>query len=230
MSDGIQFFDIIILAIVAAFIFAKLRNVLGRRTGNEPQHGKPLSRESLSDAAGGNDNVVPIPGQERRPQEAPDLSGIASEGSDVANALTKISLADRQFEPRSFLEGAKVAYETIVHAFAKGDKDTLRPLLGDDVFKNFADAIDARERNDQTQETTLVGIRKAEIVDGSLRGRIAEITVKFISDLISCTRNAEGEVIDGHPTAQREVTDIWTFARDTRSADPNWTLVATGAA
>jgi predicted lipid-binding transport protein (Tim44 family) len=115
----------------------------------------------------------------------------------------------------------------IVEAFAKGESGTLRPLLSDEVFAQFDGAIRAREEARQTLTTTLVGIREAEIVDAALEGRTAQVTVRFVSEQINVTRDSEGRVVDGDPSAVATVTDVWTFARNTASRDPNWLLVAT---
>ena len=131
--------------------------------------------------------------------------------------------------PRAFLEGAKSAYEAIMIAFAKGDRKTLRALLSKEVGEAFERAIAERERNRQTLETTFVSIDKAEIVAVEVRNRVAQITVRFISNLITATRDANGTVIDGSAETVVEVPDIWTFARTLGARDPNWQLVATEA-
>ena len=123
-----------------------------------------------------------------------------------------------------------MAYEMIVAAFAEGDEKTLNQLLGEDVLDGFTRAIGEREERGETHHTTLVGIDKADIIEAELKDKQAFVTVKFVSELISVTRDAGGEVVDGDPKKVREVTDIWTFARDMASRNPNWKLVATEAA
>ena len=118
-------------------------------------------------------------------------------------------------------------FSWIVEAFAKGDSKGLRPLLNDDVYGNFSAAIEARAKAGETLETALVGIKSAEILEARMQGRAAFVTVKFVSEQVNVTRNSQGEVIDGDPARVVTITDIWTFARDTRSRDPNWSLVAT---
>jgi len=115
-------------------------------------------------------------------------------------------------------------------AFAQGDEETLKNLLGDDVFDGFSRAISEREERGEKHESNLVGIDKADIIEAEVKNRIAYVTVKFVSDLVSVTRDSDGEVVEGDPKKVREVTDIWTFARDTTSRNPNWKLVATEAA
>lgn len=134
------------------------------------------------------------------------------------------------FDPDEFVSGAKMAHEMIARAYADGDRSTLKPLLGDDVFASFDAAITAREKAGHKVEFSFVGLKQAKLEEAGLRDRLAEVTVRFVSELISATRDAAGAVIEGAAGVVREVTDVWTFARDTRSSDPNWKLVATSAA
>ena len=231
-----DFLDILILAMVAAFIVLRLRSVLGRRTGNERPPQGPFGHRDVEDRANGveaDGNVVSLPtrGQTgQRPADAAataSLDGFAPEGSPLAQGLQAVQASDRTFDPEQFLAGAKSAYEMIVNAFGAGDRNSLRPLLADEVYQSFVSVIGRREQDSHTFESDFVGIEKAEIVAASLKEKIAEITVKFISEIISVTKNADGAVIDGDPNKVRRVTDIWTFARDTHSANPNWKLVGT---
>jgi predicted lipid-binding transport protein (Tim44 family) len=222
--------NLLILAIAVVILF-KLRSVLGRRTGHERppvDFGLPKRAENGS----GREMAPPI-GREPAaslPEAAePVWTGYADRGTPLAENLERIATADPRFTPRSFLEGAKLAYEMIVSAFAQGDKPSLKNLLSKDVYEGFAGAIDSREKSGERMQSRFVGIDKADIVSAELIGRRALITVKFISQLISATLNRAGEVIDGDPKQIREVTDVWTFERDVSSRDPNWRLVATGA-
>jgi predicted lipid-binding transport protein (Tim44 family) len=138
--------------------------------------------------------------------------------------------ADPGFDPNHFIDGAKAAYEMIVMAFAQGDDATLKQLLGSDVYDGFQRAIRERESRGEKVESSLVGIDKADIIEAEVKNRTAYVTVKFVSELISVTRDADGEVVEGDPKKVREVTDIWTFAREVGSKNPNWKLVATEAA
>lgn len=226
MSDGIGFLDIILVAMVAGVIFLRLRSVLGRRTGHERQRPDPYRLRE-----GGEDNVVNLPERERGPADERNREAEAAlwaEDSPVGSGLTQIKIADHNFEPGRFLEGARTAYDMIVTAFARGDRETLRGLLNDEVYENFETAIDERETQQQRLETTITQIKSADIVDARMNGRIAEITVKFVSDMISVLRNERGENVGG-AAPEREVTDIWTFARDTGTRDPNWLLIATSS-
>ena len=221
MGEGFQFLDIIFFAMVAAFILLRLRSVLGRRTGREKSPREMLSRDSNED------NVVPLPDRSEWGDET-SLEAGSEEGEMLMTAgLTQVKVADPQFNETDFLAGSRVAYEMTVTSFAGGDTDTLRPLLNDEVYKNFATAIQEREQRGETLESTLLAIKTAEIIEANMSGDVAAITVKFVSEMVNLTRDAEGEIISGDPRDVREVTDIWTFARNTKARDPNWILIAT---
>ncbi len=223
MGDGIQFFDIVILAAIAAFLVLRLRSVLGRRQGHEePPKYDPFRDRGKEETA--EEKVIQLP---ERSGASGGREAEAGDGSPLEQGLTQIKMADRSFETETFVSGAKVAFEMIVTAFANGDVKTLRPLLSNDVFEDFSGVIKSREDNKETLESTLVGISEAEIVEAELQGKTAFVTIKFVSEQINVTRSAEGEVVEGDPNSVTTVTDIWTFARNTRSRDPNWTLVAT---
>jgi predicted lipid-binding transport protein (Tim44 family) len=135
--------------------------------------------------------------------------------------------ADSSFAPREFLQGARAAYEMIVMAFARGDRKALKDLLSKEVFDGFSSVITQREQNNLKAEATFVSLDKANIVEAELKGKTMEVTVKFASKLINATRDAAGTVVEGSAEAITDVVDIWTFARDAGSRDPNWRLVAT---
>ncbi|WP_029063354.1 Tim44/TimA family putative adaptor protein [Labrenzia sp. DG1229] len=225
---------------LAVFILFRLRSVLGKRTGNERPPFDPYSKpEQPNEQANGQDNVIPLPNQTDQPAEMSQESAqggdvvidkVAPEGSALNSALKQILSVDRSFEPQEFLQGARAAYEMIVMAFADGDKKALKNLLSSDVYEGFVGAIEDREKRGETIESTFVGIDKAEIVEAALKSSTAQVTVKIHSQLISATRDKAGEVVDGDPAKVTEVVDIWTFARDTSSRDPNWKLVATESA
>jgi predicted lipid-binding transport protein (Tim44 family) len=231
-------FDIVTLLflVIAVVIFLRLRSVLGRRTGNERPRYDPYSPPDANSKPL-RDNIVTLPRGE--PPPSPDeldeatfakrLKDVAIDGSEATRKLQEIAQVDRTFDPKHFMTGAKAAYEMIVTAFAEGDRKALKQLLSREVFESFSAAIAERERNQQIVDFKFVGISSAEIIDAEMTGRTANITVKFVSDLITATRNRQGEVIDGDPSQIRDVTDVWTFARDLNSRDPNWRLVATGA-
>jgi predicted lipid-binding transport protein (Tim44 family) len=225
MSGDFQFFDIIILAMIAGFLVLRLRSVLGRRDGHENDPRDPLNKNNRAPVENDDDNVVHLPD---RADHVDGASQPAIDPDDPAAAgLTQIQVADPSFRPDQFSEGAKAAFEMVLNAFAAGDRKTLKSLLSPDVMRNFDDVISERERNGEVLEETIVGIRAAEIVEASMDGNNAMVTVKFKSEQVSALRDAEGNIIDGNPNEVIEVTDFWTFSRDTRSSDPNWTLVGT---
>ena len=224
-----QFIEIVIFAGIAAFLVFRLRSVLGRRTGHERPPFDPYSRGQAPaerpEAAepADDDTVISLPNRSQ-PREEP-----VDPNDPVAVGLAKIRAADSGFDKDTFIQGARAAFDMIVASFAAGDRETLRPLLSDEVYENFAGAIIDRADKGHTMETTLVGISSADIVEANLDGRVAFVTVKFVSEQIEVERDAAGEVVSGNPSRVATVTDIWTFARNTRSRNPNWTLVATEA-
>jgi len=216
-----QFIDIVFFAMVALFLVLRLRSVLGKRTGTEQRRADPFSPAPQRPAPGrAPDNVIALP----------ERAGEPAAGDPVAQGLNQIHGADSRFDPQSFLGGARAAFEMIIGAFAAGDRNALRPLLSDEVFDNFTREIAARERDSQRLDNTVLRIRSADIVEARLEGRVAHVTVKFVSDQINILRDEKGEPLPGQSTAAAEVVDLWTFARSTRAQDPNWSLVATGTA
>ena len=228
MSDGFAYIDILFFAMVAAFIALRLRSVLGRRTGHERRRTGNFPDRSRANGAGdgANDNVVALPDRTAGDGEVDPAIADMGDG-EVKTGLTQIRLADPSFDLNQFLGGARGAFEMIVDAYASGDKDSLRPLLADDVFAGFSGAIEQRVADDQTLDTQLVGIQEAEVVDAGMHDDMARVSVRFTSEQINVVRDAEGRAIEGDPNSAEEVIDIWTFERDTGSSDPNWTLVET---
>ncbi|MFH1346575.1 MAG: Tim44/TimA family putative adaptor protein [Pseudomonadota bacterium] len=231
-------YTIIFLAL-AVFIFLRLRNVLGQRTGNERPPFDRAARNVLHGAQD-NNNVVPIPGTviDQAPL-APTADvvpptdrwkGLAEPGTPLALGLDAIAAQDSSFDPRHFLSGAKSAYEMIVLAFANGDRRALKDLLSSEVYESFETVIKDREKHEQKTETRFVSIDKAELVGAEARDRAAQLTVRFVSQMITATRDKAGTVVDGSPDTVADITDVWTFARDISSRDPNWKLVGTGSA
>jgi len=231
-------FDIytIIFLALAVFIFLRLRRVLGQRTGRERPPNPYSARDAMRGAT--NDNVVTLPGRggetAQKPVETSDPAepwkGIAETGSALAAGLDSIAREDKTFDVKHFIAGARAAYEMIVLAFAEGDRRSLKNLLSREVYEGFEGAIRERENKGETVETRFVAIDKSDIAGVELRGRTAQITVRFVSQLISVTRDKAGNVIEGNPDKVTDVTDVWTFARDLSSRDPNWKLLATEAA
>jgi len=234
-------FDIttLIFIVLAIFVIWRLRSVLGQKTGSEQPPFDPLSRRDAPLRPGNanaepDHNVVRLPGANgARPaaevQIAERWKGIAEPGTPMATALDSIARAEPNFDPAEFLEGAKAAYEMIVTAFAMGDRKTLKDLLSREVYEGFERAITEREQRGERVETTFVSIDKAEIAGAEAVGKTGQIVVRFVSQLITVTRDASGAVVDGSSDQVAEVTDVWTFARQLGSRDPNWQLVATEA-
>ena len=224
----------IVFLLLAVFVIYRLRSVLGQRTGNEPP---PVPRDASSRTDGG--NVIPLPTQGAQQQREPVTGvveppverwkGIAVLGTPLAEGLDQVTAADPGFEPKGFLNGAKAAYEMIVMAFARGDRKALKDLLSKDVYDGFVSAISERESRGETVESTFVSIEKAELTDAALKARQAMMTIRFVSKIITVTKSSAGAVIDGAADKIVDVTDIWTFSRDTSARDPNWRLVATEA-
>lgn len=238
MSEAFDIYTLLFL-VLAVVIFIRLRSVLGRRTGNERPPYDPYTRPDAKQGTP-EGTVVALPRGGQTPvgeavgpsaeDIAERLERYATKDSPLGKSLTALIKADPSFDPGEFLDGAKGAYEMVVNAFAEGDDAMLKELLGDDVLEGFMRAIDEREHRGETQQSTLVGIDKADIIEAELKNKQAFATVKFVSELISVTRDTDGEVIEGDPKKVREVTDIWTFSRDVASRNPNWKLVATEAA
>ena len=238
----------LISLIVALVVIFKLRSVLGRRTEEDDarmdRYRAEAERRRAAANASGNDKVVALPQRDDQIQAgAAAESGMPKaeleerirtlSGSDreVERGLLDILKADTGFDPELFLKGAKQAYEMIVTAFAEGNRKLLRDLLSREVYDSFDSAIKEREDRGELMDQSFVGISKADVIDAEVNDGIASITVKFVSQLISATRDKAGAVIAGDPQSVSEVTDRWTFSRDVSSArarqNPNWKLVAT---
>jgi predicted lipid-binding transport protein (Tim44 family) len=234
MNDVFDIYTIIFLAL-AVFIFLRLRSVLGQRTGRErPPYDPFTAREPVRPA----ENVVALPNRKPEatasaaaaPAEPVDRwKGVAAAGSPVAAGLDAIAATAPDFDAKHFLTGARAAYEMIVNAYAEGDRRTLKNLLSREVYDGFEAAINEREKRGDTVESRFVSIDNAEITAAEVRGRNIQATVRFQSKLVSVTRDKDGNVIDGNADKVTDVNDVWTFARDVTSRDPNWKLVATEA-
>ncbi len=227
MGEGFQFIDIVLFAMIAAFLILRLRSVLGRHR----DHGRP------EDGIGGNsrspqrdDKVIPL-------TDHAEKAPLVADGSDEPEptptetpldaGFTQIQIAAPDFDRTDFLVGARTAFEMIIQAFAEGDRELLESLLSEEVYGNFLSVMTSRENASETLENTLIRIVSAEPIEAYMNGAAAHVTVKIMSEQINVTRDAKGEVVDGDPDHVSEITDIWTFARDTQTADPNWALVAT---
>jgi predicted lipid-binding transport protein (Tim44 family) len=216
MDGGYQIIDILLFAGIAGFLVFRLRSVLGRRTGLEQRRNNPFAPQT----------PPPAP-QAALTQAAPRPRAVNGGPAPAAGGLAAIQAADPSFTEDTFLKGARGAFEIIVNSFAAGDKAALKPLLSKDVYDRFAEAIDARLAAKETLQSNLTAMKSADIVESSLEGGTALVTVKFVSEQTNVTRAADGTVRDGDPSRVDEHVDFWTFARPIRSRDPNWMLVAT---
>lgn len=233
MSEGFQFIDIIFFAVIAGFILLRLRGVLGRRTGHQPP---PAQRRG---AAESNDNVVQLaeresadelidqPAAEPGETEEEPEDDIPDEDPTLSAGLAQIGDANSDFTSQGFLDGALAAFEIVIEAFAAGDTERLNELLDDDVYRPFSRVIDEREKAGQSHETTLISIDENVIIEAGMNGRMAFVTVRFVTQQINVTRDADDHVVGGDPSHVATVIDLWTFERDSRSRNPNWKLAAT---
>jgi predicted lipid-binding transport protein (Tim44 family) len=234
----------LLFLVVAVVAILKLRSVLGRRTGDEEARYERQVRatqeaQERAAAAAAKDKVVAMPRRDREVAVAgaDEKAAIADAESRVKSfaagngalerPLLEILNADRSFDPEHFLRGAKQAYEMIVTAFAEGNRKILKDLLSSEVYEGFVNAITDRENRGEQMDQSFVGINRADIIEAELKNGLAQLTVKFLSQLISATRDRAGQVISGDPHRIKDVTDIWTFAREVGSRDPNWRLIAT---
>jgi predicted lipid-binding transport protein (Tim44 family) len=243
MEGQIDLFTLLamIVAVIAVF---KLRSVLGRRTDEDDARIERRAREEVRNpaaAGASSDKVVTLP---RRDREEPAAEArvdtaeaenrvreFAKGDPSITSGLLAIRQADPEFDPEQFVSGARQAYEIIVTSFAEGNKKALRDLLSKDVLEGFTGAISEREARGERIEQNFVGINKADILEAEVKNGIANITVRFVSQLITATRDQSGTVVAGDPTRITDVTDIWTFSRDVSTAraraNPNWRLIAT---
>ena len=209
--------DLVLFGMIAAFLVLRLRSILGRRTGFErpPQQVPP-----------GTPATGPVLDGQAEPVADPTARTLPDPASPVGETLARMAQIDRNFDPARFLAGAEGAFRMIVTAFARGDRDTLRPLLSDDTYRSFEGAIAAREAAGETQNTEIRAIDSAAIDAATLTGNLASISVKFVSDQVNETLDKDGKYVSGSD-AVTEITDIWTFERDLTRADPAWRLSAT---
>ena len=235
----------LLFLVLAVVVFLKLRSVLGRRTGDDTTRYERIKTQRTTPptpAAAGNDKVVTLPRRDRQdnapaePKQETEtdrqtrMTRFAAGNAALAQGLVDVVAVETAFDPDEFMKGARAAYEMIVMAFAEGNRTLLKDLLSPDVFEGFDAAIGDRERRHETIEQSFVGIKSSDMVEAELNASTAQLTVRFVSELISATRGAAGEVLTGDPKRIKEMTDVWTFARDVSSANPNWRLVATQAA
>ncbi len=201
--------QILIFAAIAGFVLIKLYNVLGKDVGAPPPPPKPARLGPVTQGSSKSSTVTPL---------RPAYTGPAAAGLEAINA------ADNQFDPKHFLEGAKIAYEQIVEAYSRGDKKTLKALLQNDVYTRYVEAIDARKEKGTQQDTEIIRIIKAEIKDAALENKTARIVVEFAAEI--STREASKDNPEEAEVQNSKTTEEWTFVREVRSRDPNWKLAS----
>lgn len=226
MSEGIPYADIVIIALIAGFILLRLRNVLGQKTGHDNPQFFKKQQEIVPERK---DTVVQLHEKILKPKSKEDNDPYMATLSDamVVQYLKDIKAKDAQFNLTQFMDGAKMAFEMVFDAFAKGDTQTLKLLLADNVFNEFNHEIEKRNAQENKEETTLVAVTKKELVQARLTGNMAQLTVKFTSEQIIVTRNAEGQIIEGDVSDTQDVESEWVFERDVTSKNPNWKIIET---
>tara|TARA_B100000686_G_scaffold143688_1_gene151233 strand:- start:415 stop:1017 length:603 start_codon:yes stop_codon:yes gene_type:complete len=197
MGNQFGFIDIILLAMFAGFIILRLRNILGRKTGHQ---GKPMSRYF--------------------PKGMETLKDLEN------NEAIRTGNVDEEAK-KQFLKGASVAYEQIITSFAKGDKKSLKSLLGKGMFDDFSEVIDERKKKQLRYETTFIGIKSSKILEFKKIENIYKVTVNFVSEIITCVKDKDDKIIEGNPDTIKTVNDVWKFSKNMWSQDPTWFLVET---
>tara|TARA_Y100000590_G_scaffold438169_1_gene560648 strand:- start:3575 stop:4180 length:606 start_codon:yes stop_codon:yes gene_type:complete len=197
MGNQFGFIDIILLAMFAGFIILRLRNILGRKTGHQ---GKRMSRYF--------------------PKGMEVLKDIEN------NEAIKTGNVDEEVK-KTFLKGADIAYEQIITSFAKGDKKSLKSLLGKGMYDDFSEVIDQRNKKELKYETTFIGIKSSKILEFKKIENIYKVTVNFVSEIITCVRDKDNKIIEGNPDTIKTVNDVWKFSKNMWSSDPTWYLVET---
>tara|TARA_B100000131_G_scaffold288657_1_gene300110 strand:+ start:58 stop:645 length:588 start_codon:yes stop_codon:yes gene_type:complete len=195
MNYSFEYIDIILLAMIAGFIFLRLRGILGKRTGHEENLSTSFAHEDIPK------KVQKIVNQENFDENA----------------------------KKEFLSGAKIAYETIITSFSSGNIKAIKTLLDKKVLNEFNEAIKDREEKNLISETTFIGINSAKIKEHNQLNNMLEVSVDFVSEIISCIRDKDKKIISGHPEKIKKVYDTWKFSRDIRSENPNWFLIDTQA-
>ncbi|MCC6303666.1 MAG: Tim44 domain-containing protein [Rhodobacteraceae bacterium] len=213
--------QLLVLAAIAVFLILRLRSVLGTREGFEKP---PLPLPGESPARGRREFEVIEGGVDA------DITDHVKDGSKAAKALAAMKAAEPSFRVGEFLHGARQAYEMILMAFEKGDLDSVLPYLSRDVYESFHVVVETREREGLTVQASFLGVRELALVDATFNRETsdAEVTIRFVGELISAVRDRNGSVVEGDANEIKRQRDVWTFARRMGSDDPNWQLVATG--
>jgi predicted lipid-binding transport protein (Tim44 family) len=225
MSEGIPYADILILALVAGFILLRLRSVLGNRVGNDdPDFMRPLPKSRPDEP------VVQLgdkPNKFKIKEAEPDPYLLNLKEKDVADTLSAIKLKDPGFVATTFLQGARMAYEMVFDAFAKNDKQTLKMLLSDDIYKHFLAEMEERDKSDRKSETTLVAVSAKDITRAVMSGSNVQLCVKFSTEQVTVVRDSENKIIEGDASRVVHGEDEWVFERDVNSKNPNWKIIET---
>ena len=195
MSYSFEYIDIILLAMIAGFIFLRLRGILGKKTGFEEDIDSSFAHE------------------------APPSKPIVDLNANTFDENAK----------KEFVTGAKIAYETIITNFANGKLKDIKSLLDKSVYLQFEQAIRDRDEKKFSSETTFIGINSAEIKEHQQNKNMLEVTVEFVSEIISCVKDKDNKVVSGDPEKIKKVLDTWKFSKDSRSSNPNWLLIDTQA-
>lgn len=214
---------IVILAMIAGFLALRLYSVLGKRTGHEQEPALRPAEDRAKVTV-----LQPRPATEMAGDSVRLADGLIAPGAEMG--VRALIAADRSFDVPQFVDGAKSAYRMVLEAFWRGDRDELAWLCDEDVRASFDEAIAAREAEGHVLDNRLVRIEKAQIVEASVDGRIAQVALRFEADIAAVTRDKDGNVVAGSMTDAVGTNDIWTFTRDIRSADPNWKLSETDEA
>lgn len=224
MSEGIPYADIIIMALVAGFILLRLRSILGQKTDdNHPDFSQNFSEKKALDS----DTVIKLSERSvksRPPIEIDPYVAELAEG-EVKKTIKDVQGKDPLFNATTFLEGARMAFEMVFDAFAKGDKQTLSMLLSQEIYNDFQSDMEEREKNENKQETTLLSVTAKEISRAKLHKNTVKMTVRFESEQVTVERDREGKIIAGDPSDVQNVHDEWVFERDVTSKNPNWKII-----
>lgn len=221
MSESFQYGDIIFLGLIALFIVLRLRSMLGRDDGTDKKEVWKNATRLMPE-----DKVMQFPLNPAIRKPVPEE--ISTETDPVvAQGLKAIREADASFSTTDFIHGAKIAFEWVVDAFARSDKDKLRMVLSEERFAHFAEEIDRRASDEHKYQSTLVAVISADITEAELAGTTARITIQFTTEQVNIVRDRDNTLISGNPNEIERLLDIWTFERDTRSRDPNWKITAT---
>lgn len=215
----------LILLLIAAVVAWRLWSVLGSRTGLEKP---PIVLTPTTPPSKPDNTNAPLDGEVLPPElQKPVWTDYAPEGSALALGLDAIVAKSQGFTVKPFLDGASAAYEMVLEAFAKGDKQALKPLLSKELLDSFNAEIDKRNGQGHSMKFQFVGLKAATLKRAALNGNKAQIEVAFVSEMISATMDKSAAVVDGDDQAIRVVSDLWSFERDVTSRDPNWKLIAT---